>query len=173
MPLRVQQVYYLGFSVNSGGILPDESKVRAIMDSTAPTNLTQLRSFLGLVGLYRRFIKDFSNKAEPLIALARKGAAFFWSSTCDTSFHALKNALSSATMLQYPDFNKEFSLTTDASDAGVGAILSQKDDSHLDRPIAFASRRLSKTTPPLRKRHLSWSGRSHISATTYGDANFA
>ncbi len=102
----VQQVHYLGFSVDSGGILPDKSKVRAIMDSPAPSNLTQLRSSLGLVGFYRRFIKDFSNKAEPLIALTRKGAAFFWSSTCDASFHALKNALSSATMLQYPDFNK-------------------------------------------------------------------
>ena len=110
-----------------------------------PTNLKQLQQFLGLTSYYRRFIPGYGGIAYPLHSLTRKGALFEWSADCKTAFDTLRTKLLTSPVLAYPDFNKDFTLETDASKRGLGAILSQyKDDQHL-HPVAYASRSVSAT----------------------------
>jgi hypothetical protein len=138
-----KSVKYLGYVVSDEGIQTDEDKVKAVSAFPEPKNLTQLRSFLGLVGYYRRFVEKFATISEPLIELTRKGTLFHWNNARQHAFEELKFQLSTAPILQYPDFTKEFRLSTDASDYGVGAVLSQLDQEGRDKPIAFASRTLN------------------------------
>jgi len=97
----------------------------------------ELRSFLGMAGYYRKFVKNYGIISKPLTNLLRKNTPYVWTSAHEESFTALKNALVSAPVLTLPDFNKQFVIETDASDKGVGAVLQQ--DGH---PIAFVSKSL-------------------------------
>ena len=105
-------------------------------------DLKSLQSFLGLASYYRRFIPCFSAIGQLLHALTRKDAPFVWTGSCDQAFNRLKKLLTSAPILTYPDFQKEFFLETDASGAGLGAVLTQVQEDGLHRPIAYASRTL-------------------------------
>jgi hypothetical protein len=131
------QVTYLGHVVNSQGIVTDPTKIQAIAQWPVPSSLKELRSFLGLAGYYRKFIRHFGIICQPLTALLKKHAIFVWTSEHDTAFQTLKNALTSAPVLCLPDFMSPFLIETDASDLGVGAVLMQKG-----HPIAFLSRAL-------------------------------
>ncbi|KAL4154336.1 hypothetical protein QTP88_000215 [Uroleucon formosanum] len=102
-----------------------------------------LRDFLGLSGYYRRFIEGYSQTAKPLTALLNKDVPFEWSTECQRAFEMLKQKLVEAPVLQYPDFERPFILTTDASQFAIGSILSQGTPGQ-DRPIAYASRTLNK-----------------------------
>ncbi|KAL4134678.1 hypothetical protein QTP88_006404 [Uroleucon formosanum] len=102
-----------------------------------------LRDFLGLSGYYRRFIEGYSQTAKPLTALLNKDVPFEWSTECQRAFEMLKQKLVQAPVLQYPDFERPFILTTDASQFAIGSILSQGTPGQ-DRPIAYASRTLNK-----------------------------
>jgi hypothetical protein len=104
----------------------------------------QVQAFLGLVSYYRKFIKNCSSIASPLIKLTEKKAIFNWTENCEQSFQTLKNFLVSENVLALPDFSKEFVVEADASQIGVGAVLSQKIDRHY-RPIAYFSKHLNKT----------------------------
>lgn len=108
-----------------------------------PTNVDQLRSFLGLAGYYRKFRHDFSPKANTLFKLLKKGVTFRWNNECQDSFNYLKDALVFSPVLVYPDFSKRFILQTDASTKGLGAILTQEVDG-TDYLIVFASRGLKQ-----------------------------
>ena len=103
-----QKVEYLGHVVTPGGISPDPGKVRVVHDFPTPTNLKQLRTFLGLANYYRRFIKGFAHIARPLNVLTKKGVKFSWTQSCDDAFDKLKRALVSAPILVYPDFKDHF-----------------------------------------------------------------
>lgn len=138
-----KEVAYLGHIINDKGISPNPEKIKAIKNYPIPTNPKQIKQFLGLIGYYRRFIKDFSKFAKPLTNLLKKDAPFIWSNEQDQSIEYFKNALIQAPILQYPDFSNEFLLTTDASNYAIGAILSQGDIGK-DLPIDFASRTLNK-----------------------------
>ena len=96
-----------------------------------PTNLQQVRSFLGLAGFYRRFVKDFSTIASPLHALSKNNAPFAWGPSQDTAFNDLKNLLTHAPMLALPNFDIPFEIHCDASGNGIGGVLTQEK-----RPIA-------------------------------------
>lgn len=98
---------------------------------------------MGLAGYYRKFIKIFAKIAKPLNSLFKEGAEYNWGTEQEEAFNTLKNILTSQSVLQYPDFSKEFVLTTDASTEALGAILSQGEIGK-DRPIAYASRTLNK-----------------------------
>jgi hypothetical protein len=115
----------------------DETKIEAIKSWPVPQTITQLRSFLGLAGFYRRFIKDFSTIAAPLHVLTKKGVAFHWGKAHDESFDALKGKLTHAPLLQLPNFGKTFELECDASGVGIGAVLMQDG-----KPVAYYSEKL-------------------------------
>ena len=136
------QVDYLGFEVSPGGIQASPEKVRAIIEWPRPKGVHDVRSFLGLASYYRRFVRGFSEMARPLTALTRAGAEWEWSVPQHQAFNRLKAALTTAPVLKLPDFDRQFVVTTDASDAAVGAILEQDFGNGL-QPVAFASRKLN------------------------------
>ena len=137
-----QECTYLGHRIGCGGVRPEESKVKAVQDICRPQTKKEVRSFLGLTGYYRRFIKDYATIATPLTDLTKKGEPeqVKWTDQCENAFQTLKKALTSATLLRNPDFSQTFQLQTDASDTGIGAVLSQGGDQ--DQPIAYYSRKL-------------------------------
>lgn len=138
------EVSYLGHVVSAAGITCDPKKVKAVRDWPVPENVSEVRSFLGLAGYYRRFIPNFSEVASPLTNLTRKNKRFSWDSACEISFETLKTLLTSAPILSYPTETGKFVLDTDASATGLGAVLSQIQEGE-ERVIAFASRTLNKS----------------------------
>ena len=120
----------------------DNKKIKAILDWTAPTNLHETRSFLGLASYYRKFVPKFSAIAAPLIALLHKDIPFIWNEQYQEAFEKLKEKLTTAPVLLLPDPTKPFVVTTDASEFAIGACLSQ-DQGNGDQPVAYESRKLS------------------------------
>jgi len=137
------ELNYLGHDVTSEGVKPDLEKVKAIKNIPVPKNTTDVKSFLGLVGYYRKFIPQFSKIAKPLTELLKKSQKWRWDVEQIQSFNFLQAALMREPVLQYTDFTKPFVLTTDASGFAVGAILCQGTISQ-DKPIAFSSRTLNQ-----------------------------
>ena len=119
----MQECEYLSHSVGSGKVRPVELKVQAIRSFEVPKTKTQVRSFLGLTGYYRKFIPQYASLAVPLTDLTRKTQPnrVTWTPACAVAFAKLKDALC-ASLLVSPDFEKQFMLQTDASDRGVGAV---------------------------------------------------
>lgn len=136
------ELVFLGHVVSSSGIKTDPDKIAAVRSYPVPMNIKQLRSYLGLVGFYRKFIKDFGVTAAPLYALLNKTSRFCWSSACQLSFEKLKAALMSAPILGFPNENDMFILCTDASLTVIGAVLSQVQET--EKVIAYASKTLQK-----------------------------
>ncbi|XP_044428442.1 uncharacterized protein [Triticum aestivum] len=132
------KVVFLGYVVSGQGIEVDESKVEAIKNWPTPMNVSQVRSFHGLAGFYRRFVKDFSTIAAPLNELTKKGIPFKWGAPQEEAFLELKKQLTEAPLLILPDFTKTFEIECDASGIGVGGVLMQER-----KPIAYFSEKLS------------------------------
>ena len=120
-----KEVSYLGHRVTEEGLLPDLALLAAIREIPPPKTATEVRSFLGLAGYYRHYVKNFAAIAGPLPALTRKDAVFHWSSNCQDAFDRLKTLLTTSPITAFPDFSQPFRLYTDASSAGLGAILAQ------------------------------------------------
>lgn len=139
-----RSISYLGHVVSKDGISPDPSKIEAVQQWPTPQNIKDLRSFLGLSGYYRKFVRNYALLARPLTDLLKKGTPFVWTTVDQGAFEALKSALVSAPVLALPDFNKPFQIQTDACDSGVGAVLLQ--DGH---PLAFVSKALGPRTRAL------------------------
>ena len=142
--LLCEHVRFLGHVVSVQGVSTDPEKIRAIVDWPTPTCVKDVRSFLGMVGCYRRFIRDFSTVARPMNQLLEKDVPFAWNEDVDRSFQVLKKALSSAPILSFPDFSLPFLVDTDASNSGLGAVLSQVGPDNVERPVYFASRTLNR-----------------------------
>ena len=144
---------YLGFIIGKDGIKPDPKKVEAIRSLPIPTCVREVRSFIGMSSYYRRFIPNFSEIAEPIIALTKKHAHYKWSAKHDEAFQYLKDSLSVVPLLAYPDTNKPYTLYTDASGTCIGACLTQSCNVAEDiipnvsneKPIYYLSHKLSKT----------------------------
>jgi hypothetical protein len=119
----------------------DEAKIVAITSWPLPTTVMQVRSFLGLAGFYRRFVRNFSTIAAPLHELTKNGVPFRWGPSQQQDFDALKSKLTQAPLLQLPDFDKTFKLECDASGIGIGGVLIQGG-----KPVAFFSEKLHGPT---------------------------
>jgi hypothetical protein len=138
-----KEVNYLGHVITEDGVRADPKRVIAIENFRRPECEKTLKSFLGMAGYYRRFIPRFSKIVAPLHALLKKDSVFEWTADQENAFQNLKAKLTYQPILQYPDFSREFILTTDASNQGLGAVLSQGDIGK-DLPVAYASRNLNK-----------------------------
>lgn len=148
------EVEFLGYIVSSDGIKTDPKKVKAVKELQPPLNLKELKGFLGMTGYYRCFVKDYAKVAKPLTDLTRGENAQVKASQSRKvpvkldekaliAFQRLKEMLTTADVLQFPDFDKPFNLTTDASNYALGAVLSQGEIGR-DKPIAYISRVLDK-----------------------------
>ena len=138
-----KEVNYLGHLVTEEGLLPDPSLLAAIREIPLPKTTTEVCSFLGLAGCYRHYVKNFAAIAGPLHALTRKDAVFHWNVECQAAFDRLKTLLTISPITAFPDFSQAFRLYTDASTAGLGAILAQVRDGK-ERIICYASRALNQ-----------------------------
>ena len=138
----IHKIEFIGHVITSEGIQADENKVLAIKHWPIPRNSTDIRSFLGAAGYYRRFITHFSETAAPLTDLTRANSRFKWTSKQHTAYITLKEALVTAPVLRLPDFKLPFIVVTDASMSAVGDVLMQ-DDGDGERPIAYKSRKLN------------------------------
>jgi hypothetical protein len=135
----LKEVSFIGHIISEGGIFVDPSKVKDVLSWNTLQNVSDIRSFLGLVGYYRRFIEGFSKISKPMMELLEKGKTFEWMPRRQASFQALKKRLTTALVLTMPDMEKPFSIYCDASGQGLGCVLMQ--DGHV---VAYASRQLRK-----------------------------
>ena len=147
--LAQNQLPFLGHVVSKEGIKPDPSKVKAVKDFQRPSTVTELRSFLGMTGQLRKFVKDYAMIARPLngmLAEARtpvwRGGSTWTKEECE-AFEKLKEVVTDEAMLAHPNFELPFVLWCDASDYGTGAVLTQEVEG-VSRPIAYASGVLNK-----------------------------
>ncbi|XP_061366047.1 uncharacterized mitochondrial protein AtMg00860-like, partial [Gastrolobium bilobum] len=122
----LHEIQFLGHVISSTGVVVDPSKIEVVLDWERPKSVTEIRSFLGLAGYYRRFINGFSRIALPLTRLTRRGVPFAWTLGCDVSFQELKDKLTTAPVLILPDLEKRFEIYCDASKYGLGCVLMQE-----------------------------------------------
>jgi hypothetical protein len=138
--LNQAEVLFLGHIVSGAGIAVDPTKVAALQDFPVPTDVSQLRSFLGTTNYFRRFVRKYAEVVRPLTDLLKKDLAFAWSQECQIAFEHIKHLLTTAPILALPDWQstEPFHMVCDASYKGVGGVLMQ-----YGKPIAFESRKLT------------------------------
>jgi len=135
-------VEYLGYAIDKNGLHPSECKIRAVKEAPPPSNITELKAYLGLLTYYGKFLPNLATTLAPLYSLLKKDAKWSWSSQQIEAFQRSKELLTSETLLVHYDPTKELVLCFDASQYGLGAVLSQVYDK-LEKPVAYSSRSLS------------------------------
>jgi len=133
----LEEVQFLGHLISAQGISVDPAKIETVVKWERPQTVTEVRSFLGLAGYYRRFVEGFSKMVSPLTQLTRKNQPFSWTDECEACFEDMKRRLTTAPVLAIPDTTKMFEVYSDASYQGLGCVLMQ--DKQL---VAYASRQL-------------------------------
>ena len=134
-----EQVLFLGHIISGEGVACDPEKIAAVKRWCAPKTVKQLRTFIGTVAYYKRFVKDFAEICKPLYDLTKKGAKFVWSTECEKAFQTLKGELTSAPIMAYPQPGVRYIVDTDSSGFAIGSVLSQVQDG-LERVISYGSR---------------------------------
>ena len=132
-------VEYLGHVIDSAGLHPTKAKVKAITEAPAPRNVTELRSFLGLINYYGKFLPNLSSTLAPLYQLLQQNTQWQLGDSQVTAFNTAKEALQSSTLLVHYDSSKPLTLACDASPYGIGAVLSHRFEDGSEKPIGFAS----------------------------------
>jgi hypothetical protein len=140
-----KEVEFLGFIVTENTVKMDPVKLTGIADWPPPTNVKEVRSFIGFGNYYRKFISGFAHLARPLHDLTKKNTIWNWTPRHETAFNTLKERFTSAPVLTMPEPNKQFTIQTDASDKAIGAVLMQKDDNGDLHPCGYLSRSLTPT----------------------------
>jgi hypothetical protein len=147
--LFAEEIQFVGHIISKDGIRPMNDKIEAVKSWPRPSNVHDVRSFLGLAGYYRRFVAGFSKIAAPLHELTggnvTKRAKIEWTPACEKAFVTLKEKLVSAPILIMPDPTKPYVIETDSSDFAVGAVLLQESNDGKLHPVAFESLKLSET----------------------------
>ena len=141
--IALSEIPYLGYIISNKGIQADPKLVEKIKNAHEPNNKSELQTILGLFNFYRRFIKAYADVVRPMTDLLKDGVEYQFNKNCTNAMQYIQRRLTSCPILIIPDFNKQFILTTDASNYGISAILSQIAPDNLEHPIAYASRRLS------------------------------
>lgn len=139
-----QQLTYLGHVISKQGVATDPKNIEAVKSWPSPTNVKEVRGFLGLAGYYRKFVRNFGLISRPLTDLLKKHSVFLWTNEKEEAFQSLKTALITAPVLALPDFRKTFEIETDALDKGISAVLMQEG-----HPIAYLSKSLGPRTQGL------------------------
>jgi hypothetical protein len=137
--LCLMEVAFLGHVISAEGVLVDPGKVKDVLNWKPPTDVSEIGSFLGLAGYYRRFIQDFSKIAKPMTRLLEKGKVFKWTQDCQECFLELKKRLTTMPILILPDLSKKFDIYCDALRRGLGCVLMQDG-----QVVLYASRQLRK-----------------------------
>ena len=137
------EVTYCGYIISKGGVRPMPENVEAVRDAPAPTCIKELKSFLGMVTYYNMYMQDLATLTEPLHNLLRKSVPWVWSSACEATFQKIKKMLSGAPLLVHFDMTRPIVVHCDASEYGVGVVLSHLLENGEERPVGFASRTLS------------------------------
>ena len=140
----MSELTFLGHKITRNGVSPLHSKVEALQKWLPPANVRDLQRFLGTVGWYERFIKNFSDISFPLYQMLQKGANFIWSDDAQQAFEQLKLKLTEASVIIHPDPKKIFKVETNASKVAIGGVVLQEKEPHQWHPIAYYSRALSK-----------------------------
>ena len=143
--LGLREIDVVGHNFTDKGVKPSKSKVSAIIDAPAPTNVNELRSFLGTVGYVHKFILDYARICEPLRKLLRNDVEWKWESAQENAFSELKNEISKHPCLAYYKLGAPTTVIVDGSPVGVGAVLLQKQGDNSLKPVAYASRSLTAT----------------------------
>ena len=131
------KIQYLGHIISEQGLAVDPEKIKAIREWLVPTDVSAVRSFMGIAGYYRKFVERFSAIAHPITSLQRKGVKFEWTEKCQNRFEQLKLKLTTAPILKIADPDKEFVVCTDACREGLGGVILQ-----VNSVIAYESRKL-------------------------------
>lgn len=140
----MESISYLGFTIDKEGLRMNKKNVESVLNAPVPTNVSEVKSLIGMVNFYSIFLPGFSEKMEPLYSLLRKDTKFKWNSKANDAFELLKKEITSDRVLVHFDPNKPVILTTDACDTAVAGILSHEFPNGDLRPIAFVSRSLTK-----------------------------
>ena len=138
------EIHYLGHTITADGLQPQQHKVKEMLQVARPENVKELRSFLGGVQYYGKFLPNLSATLKPLNELLKKEQEWFWTEDCEQAFQKVKMMLNSKTVLTHYDQNLPLLLATDASPKGLGAVLSHRMPNGEERPICYASRSLTK-----------------------------
>lgn len=139
------EVVYLGLRINAEGLHPVDEKVDAVKKAPVPSNVSELRSFLGMIQYYHSFLPGLATTLAPLHRLLKKDVLWEWTADCQQAYEACKQGLTSDVLLVHYDLNRELRLACDASSYGLGAVLSHVMNDGQERPIAYASRTLSSS----------------------------
>lgn len=139
-----KEVVYLGHVISDQGVSPNPDKLTAVEQFPTPKSRKNVQQFLGLCNYYRKFIPNFSTISKPLTILLKKDTPFHWKNNQVEAFQCLKDKLTNAPVLAFPNFDEPFIVAADASDVGIAGVLSQGPIGQ-DRPIAYASRTLDET----------------------------
>ena len=140
-----KSVSYLGHIIDAEELHPTEEKLQAIRDAPSPNNLTQLKSYLGLLSYYGRFLPNLSNVLSPLYRLLRRLTTWTWSKTEEETFQNSMKLLMSSKLLVHFDPSLELILACDASNYGIGAVLAHRLPDGSEKPIGFTSHTLTET----------------------------
>jgi len=135
-------VEYLGLIISEGELRMDPVKLTAVTKWPTPKTMKEVQKFLGFCNFYRRFVKNYSALARPLFNLTKKDVPFHWNHAEEQAFRALQSTLTLAPVLILPDYEKLFTLITDASDYATGSILEQEDAFGRSHPVAYFSKSL-------------------------------
>ena len=138
-----KKVEFLGYVVSGEGVHADPKKTHKIRNFPRPTNPKEVRTFIGMASYYRRFIRDFGTVSAPLVKLTEHDAEWNWSEAQEEAFNKVRNAIADDAVQAHPDYAKPFLVDTDASDIGLGAVLSQVNDAGAERIVMIESRKLN------------------------------
>ncbi|XP_056132714.1 uncharacterized protein LOC130109756 [Lampris incognitus] len=144
-------VEFLGLIVEGGATRPDHHNIQAVVDRPLPTTRKRLQSFLGFANFYRQFIRNYNQVTAPLTQLTSTLRPFIWSSAAAHAFTNLKQRFTAAPILLHPDPARQFIVEVDASDTGIGAVLSQRpaEDQKLHTPMRFSLAATSLLRPTM------------------------